>query len=79
MLSVNLSPNDLWLAMRDEIYEAATLFVPTTNCVLSTAKLSHRKLYPKTIRNGLVRKRCLWRAHRKEPENSHLFILEMRN
>ena len=32
MLSVNLSPNDLWSALRDKIYEAANLFVPTTNC-----------------------------------------------
>ena len=33
MMSVNLFPNDLWLAVHDKIYEAATLFVPTTNYV----------------------------------------------
>jgi len=74
MLSLNLSPNDLWSALRDKIFEAATLFVPTTNCVPTAAKRSRRKLYPKNIRNSLARKRCLWRAHRKDPGNSRLFI-----
>jgi len=74
ILSVNLSPNDLWLALRDKIYEAATLFVPIANYASTAAMRSHRKLYPKTIRNSLARKRCLWRAYRKHPENSRLFI-----
>ena len=47
MLSVNLSPNDLWSALRDKIYEAATLFVPTTNYVSTVAKQSRRKPYQK--------------------------------
>jgi len=74
MLSVNLSPNDLWSALRDKIYEAATLFVPITNCLSTVAKQSCRKPYPKTIRNALARKQCLWRAYRKDLENSRLFL-----
>jgi len=74
MLTVNLSPNDLWSALRDKIYEAANLFVPITNYLSNVPKRGHLKLYPKTIRNGLARKRCLWRAHRKDPENSRLFV-----
>jgi len=60
--------------LRDKIYEAATLFVPTTNCVSTVAKQSRREPYPKTVRNALARKRCLWRAHRKDLENSRLFL-----
>ena len=40
----------------------------------TVAKQSRRKPYPKTIRNALARKRCLWRAHRKDLENSRLLL-----
>jgi len=56
ILSINLSPNDLWSALHDKIHTAATLFVPTTNYVSTAARQSRRKLYPKTVRNSLARK-----------------------
>jgi len=68
MLTTNLTADSLWNTFSQEINKAIEIFVPSTKA----SCLRKNKLYPPSIRRAFVRKRCLWRRHRDNPDDCDL-------
>ena len=65
----NLTPDSLWQAFREVIDGAVELFVPHEYVSCDRSAKPSRRKYPKRIRELIARKRCLWRYHKRDPDN----------
>ena len=68
LFTVNFTADSIWNAFCNTLNDAIDMFVPVKNM----RKTGKRKVkhYPNSIKRALTRKKCLWRKHRNNPENS---------
>jgi len=74
MLMCNLTTDTLWMAFTELLQSAVDLYVPFY-MVTQTDKFLHnnkRHKYPRHIRKAISGKKCLWRLHRKNPDDTTL-------
>jgi len=69
LLSTNLTADSLWDAFSNVLQTAVDMFVPV-KYVSSTANIKCKRWYPAALRQAIIRKRCLWRRHRENPDDS---------
>ena len=74
ILMCNLTADTLWVAFTEILQSAVDLYVPFYT-VKQSNKFVHydkRHKYPRYIRKAVSRKKCLWRLHRKNPDDADL-------
>ena len=72
ILSVCLTPDDLWSAFKNVLLLGIESYVPTyTNQSISTSQRKVKR-YPPGIKRSIARKRCLWRQHKKHPHDNNI-------
>lgn len=69
MFAFNLTADDLWHAFCEVLDKAIELFVPSVLTDYNQHTKTSRTHYPKYIHRSITRKRCLWRQHRRFPDN----------
>ena len=73
LFTYNLTVDSLWRAFREVLDNAIDLFVPYKYvCYDNAARSSHK--YPRQIRDLITRKRCIWRARKRDPSNETLTV-----
>ncbi len=70
VLSTNLTPNSLWEAFTGLLMDAINQFVPSRPILSQAQKGQYKKNYPRKIKEAMARKRCLWRLHKRDPNNN---------
>lgn len=73
MLASNLTVDNLWSAFSNTLQYAVDLYVPVriVNSTCQRRKKPHVN-YPRNIKRAIARKRCLWRQHKLNPQNSDI-------
>jgi len=74
MLMCNLTVDTLWSAFSETLQTAVDLYVPfyTVGQSGKFVRYVKRHKYPRYIRKAVSRKKCLWQAHRKNPNDTKL-------
>ena len=65
----NMTADSLWRAFCDVIDTAIDLYVPYAADAPENSSSLHGRKYPRYIKKLIARKRCIWRQHRKYPNN----------
>jgi len=72
MISVCLTPDDLWSAFSDVVHKAIEMFVPSVEVRNSNASRCLKNKYPSHIRALCARKRCVWKQMKRNRGNDVL-------
>jgi len=71
IVSIYLTPDDLWRAFCDVMHEAVDMFVPSVETKNRNASRRVKK-YPSKIRALCTRKRCVWKEMKRNPSSDNL-------
>jgi len=74
LLSTNLTANLLWSAFHSVLNSAIEQFVPSYFAD-AEYKIRHKKSHPRTIKNAIAHKCCLWHTLKFEPHNAKLSVM----
>ena len=69
LLTTNLTVDSLWLAFRDILQTAINRYVGSSIVCANDKPRTNKTWYPPNIKKAIARKRCLWREHRKHPND----------
>jgi len=74
LISIYLTPDNLWRAFCDVLDEAVDMFIPYVETRKSSANRGVKKKYPPSIRVLSARKRCVWNEMKCNPTSDALRI-----
>jgi len=76
IMSHNLTPDSLWSSYCNILQSVIDLYLPVCSVnpqPLNSFTAKNRKRYPRSIKQAMSKKRCLWHLHRQQPNDSSLY------